>query len=261
LALASALGEFVAFTDDDCLVAPGWIRGLMAGMVSEEVAGCGGAQRPPAGETSFGRRVQAFLEAFGFVGNYVCQANRGILEVPHNPSCNVLYRRQVLVDLGGFHPGLWPGEDLDLDHRLRRSGYRLTFNPQAVVAHYRPESMRALCRMMYRYGRAQAQLVALHGPFRPLHIAPFTVLALALATLVLLFLRPVLASACIGLALLLLLPVSLIRAGSVVRGVSSFALLFVCVPAWHAGFFLGFRGTSRLSRTAPTPEAGKEGAA
>lgn len=182
-----AHGELLAFFDSDCHLDPRCIEELALGLDRAEVASVGGSQRPPADQGSFGNEVQRYFEAVGFMTGYVQDGSEGaIVTTAHNPSCNVLYRRDVFDRLGGFDEELWPGEDVDLDHRATRAGFCHRFNPRAVIYHYRPASPASLRRMFFSYGRAQMLLVRRYGPFRKLHAAallallalPATVLAL-----------------------------------------------------------------------------------
>lgn len=165
LGVQGSRGDYVAFTDSDCMVDPDWLGQLLAGFISSEVAGIGGRQETPSDETRFGKKVHQFLSACGFFTNYM-QSFPDVHEVAHNPSCNVMYRKAAYDQEGGFSQKLLAGEDPELDHRLRRRGYKLYFNPKAVVYHYRAKTPRLFWEMMCRYGTAQGELVRLHGFFR-----------------------------------------------------------------------------------------------
>ncbi len=175
-AVAASQAEFVAFTDSDCLVERDWLSRLLECFQTEEVVAAGGSQKSPADESAFGRRVQSFLVGAGWIGEYTRQSG-GVRRVSHNPTCNVIYRRSAFEKLGGFLEGFWPGEDVELDYRLLKSGGKIVFTPQAVVYHYRPADFSAFLRMMERYGWAQGVLVRLHGFFRPIQYLPFVLLA------------------------------------------------------------------------------------
>jgi len=167
----------------------------------------------------------------GFISDY-SRAIKGdsIVTVNHNASCNVMYRRDIFLKEGGFLEGLWPGEDVELDYRLKKSGYKLVFNPRAVVYHYRPKDVRSFLRMMYRYGSVQGLLVRRYGIFRRMQIMPFFVLLLTsfliFATIKSLFFG----LALIGAAILLLL--AYFNFDLTLGGISLLAFF-----AWHGGFF------------------------
>jgi glycosyltransferase involved in cell wall biosynthesis len=179
-ALKQAKGSYIAFTDADCVVDRNWLDELYAGFSTtltgidkDTIAAVGGDQLSPADETVFGRTVNAFMKTIGFVADYIRDGRDcGVTEVDHNPSCNVLYKREVVERVNGFAAGLWPGEDLDLDYRIKRLGFRLLYTPKAKVYHYRSPSLKRFMRMMFNYGRAQGILVRWYGFFRRIHVLP-----------------------------------------------------------------------------------------
>src|SRR5271157_2760453 len=57
-----AQGEFIAFTDGDCIVDRRWLTELEKGLGRPEIAGVGGDQRSPEDETKTGRRIHEFLK-------------------------------------------------------------------------------------------------------------------------------------------------------------------------------------------------------
>jgi glycosyltransferase involved in cell wall biosynthesis len=150
LGIRNSSGSLVAFTDDDCLPSPGWARSLATRLHQEpsDVAGVGGRVLPL-------RR--------GLIGRY--STFHRILEPPSSCSylvtANCIYRREALERVGGFdesirRPG---GEDPDLAFRVRAHGYRLVFEPTAVVRHEYRENPFDFVRTFYRYGRGCANVV------------------------------------------------------------------------------------------------------
>jgi len=229
--VAEARGEFVAFTDADCLVGEDWLRQLLA-VFEEDVAAVGGAQ----GLANAGyvpRSVHSFLRLMGFWGGYTKTAETP-RPVGHNPACNVLYRKAAFERVGGFNPDLFPGEDVELDARLRRLGSRLLYNPRAVVLHYRG-GLRAFARMMFRYGRSGGCLLARFGLFRPLYLTPFLTLAAGAVVVAL----------CVVLRSLLPLPIALSLPALVFLVVDTphalpLTLLFwITMVCWNVGFLVG----------------------
>lgn len=177
LALEQTTGEFIAFTDADCIVENNWLTELLKGFGDGKIVGVGGTQKSPADDSWFGKRVQDFLCAFGFISDYI-KSGPAVKPANHNPSCNVMYRKSVLLELEGFLENLWPGEDVEIDYRIKKKGYALAFNPQARVSHYRPATAGAFNRMMFRYGKAQGWLVKRYGIFRVIHLVPILFLIL-----------------------------------------------------------------------------------
>lgn len=140
IGLKHAIGDIIAFVDDDAYAHPGWLDNLVATYTDESVGGAGGrALRHNPGEETQGVDQIGVLNGKGqILGNFAADPGR-VLEVDHIIGCNMSFRREVIERLGGFrddYPG--PGgtcEDTDMCLRVRRQGHRLLFNPKAVVDH------------------------------------------------------------------------------------------------------------------------------
>jgi GT2 family glycosyltransferase len=221
--------QFIAFTDSDCTVASDWLTQLVK--VFEEypsAVSCGGMQCLPDDATAFERHVYFFMQKAGMVTDYVRRSKDDrIAAVSHNPSCNVIYRRSVYLEQGGFLEDLWPGEDVEFDFRLRRKKAGLYFNPKARVYHAKPKTLDRFCRMMYRYGWAQGVLVRRYGFFRAAHAVPF----ISLAGLFLFLLNPLAGMAVAVLCILGMLAWT--------RSMQFIMLAWYAACMWNGGFVAG----------------------
>ena len=185
MAVKVAEGQYLAFTDSDCLLDRDWLKELVKGFTQDNVAGVGGSQRVPEDESEFGKKVFKFMQKIGFITDYLHQTKGKLIPVNHNPSCNVMYKKEIFLKENGFFEGLWPGEDVELDYRLRKKGYQLFFNPFAIVYHYRPSNLKSFLKMMYRYGWAQGFLVKRYGFIRKIQYLPIFILSILILFLLL----------------------------------------------------------------------------
>jgi cellulose synthase/poly-beta-1,6-N-acetylglucosamine synthase-like glycosyltransferase len=235
LAARNTDADFLAFTDSDCIVDKNWLGELLKGFKEyPEAAACGGIQKLPEDATEFERKVFLFMRKAGFITDYMRKAKgNNIIEVNHNPSCNVMYKRDIFLREGGFLEGLWPGEDVEFDYHLRKKGYKIVFNPKGVVYHYRPRELRAFLRMMYRYGWAQGFLVRKCGFFRKIQFLPL--MSLCIPALFLFSLFSGFLFHFLAFTLILLFSLFIYFNFNLFI----FFIIFPGFLSWHLGFFKG----------------------
>jgi GT2 family glycosyltransferase len=162
-ALAEATGEIVAFVDDDVEVERDWVRAMRAALADDPLAGgCTGLVLP--WELATDAQVR-FERRGGFRRGHEPLRH----PAPSDPArplyplgagmfgagCNMAFRREVLVALGGFDDALDTGRtlpgggDIDMFFRVVRAGWPMRYEPAAVVRHkHRPDH--ATLRRQYR---------------------------------------------------------------------------------------------------------------
>jgi len=150
--LYSLRAEFIFFVDSDVTVEANSLQ-LMRDVLRERPA-LGGVQAVPiAREPS--NSISRYEEAEYWL-SYV-QATDPILMTDQLHTHCVAYRRDVLIDIGGFDerfisPG---GEDTDLSFTVEESGFQLAVATQAHVQHANPETLRGY--MVKRINRIAAR--------------------------------------------------------------------------------------------------------
>jgi glycosyltransferase involved in cell wall biosynthesis len=231
IGIGQAKGEFVAFTDADCVLEPNWLSELSRGFVGDEVAGVGGIQKSPEDDSSFAKAIYDFLRTFGFIAGYMKSGTK-LRETAHNPACNVMYRKSILLESGGFQENLWPAEDVELDYKLRKKGYKLLFNPKAQVYHYRAQTLSGFLKMMFRYGYSQGVLIRKYGVFRRLHLVPCILLLFLLLSAI----SPSVSTAVLFAGISAIFVIAIARSR---RPLSTTLLGLLALVAWNTGCALG----------------------
>jgi glycosyltransferase involved in cell wall biosynthesis len=123
----AARGEIVAFTDDDCLPDPCWLRAGAAAFCDHD----GGASGDPVAAV-FGRIVVPLPPT---PTDY--ERDTAGLETAEHATANCFYRRDALRAVGGFDErftAAWR-EDSDLSFTLLERRARIARAPDAVVIH------------------------------------------------------------------------------------------------------------------------------
>ncbi len=152
LGMHAATGEIVAYLDDDAYPDPHWLTYLASEFRRTDHAGIGGPNLPPPGD--------------GVIADCVANAPGGPVHVllsdevaEHIPGCNMAFRRDRLMEIGGFDPRFRvAGDDVDVCWRLQERGWTLGFAPAAVVWHHRRNSIKAYVKQQRGYAKAEALL-------------------------------------------------------------------------------------------------------
>jgi len=156
----------VAFTDDDVRADEGWLAALAHAFGSEETQLVTGLVVPAELETD---AQVAFEDWYGGMGkgmhSRVVRPEgldvRARLGSHHlGVGANMAFRRQWLLDLGGFDTALDVGTpahgagDLDMFHRTLLAGGTARYEPRAIIRHYHRREMQGLRRQLRDNGRA-----------------------------------------------------------------------------------------------------------
>ncbi|MFW6120331.1 MAG: glycosyltransferase [Petrotogales bacterium] len=185
IGVRNANGRFIAFTDADCAVGRNWIKELIKHF-DGDVAAVGGPNITPKDDTDFAKCVGLVLSFLSKPGSRYGLTEEGVMEIYHNPTCNVMYRKEVLNEVGGFNYDLVTVDDEELDYRISEKGYRILYTSSARVDHYRRPTWRKFFRMAYNYGLGRMQAIKLHRDMgRWFHYTPSLLILLIVVLLAL----------------------------------------------------------------------------
>ena len=150
--LAAATGEVVCFTDDDCVPRTEWLASLSRFYSDPSVGGVGGRDIVHRGDKQVAAqaRVVGKLTWWGkVIGNHHCAATEQPVDADHLKGANMSFRRALLA---GFDENLAGGSaclnDTEASLQVTGQGFRLVYDPRALVDHYPAE----------RFGQSTRQL-------------------------------------------------------------------------------------------------------
>lgn len=139
LGIAQARGEIVAFIDDDSMVQEGWLSEIVRCYSEPNVGGVGGRvldELEALRGTKKGE-IGRILEDGHIVSGFD-RSGTELIEVDHVRGCNMTFSRLALQEAGPFdhrYSGRNYLEDTDMGFRVKQAGYRILYNPRAVVHH------------------------------------------------------------------------------------------------------------------------------
>jgi GT2 family glycosyltransferase len=165
--IMAARGALIAFTDDDVVVDPYWLVGLVRGFdVAKNVACVTGLVMPLELETA---AQLWFEEQGGFNKGF----SRRLFDMKdHNPGtpmypyhtgyfgtgASMIFKASFLYSVGGFDPTLGGGsavqcaQDIAAFFQVVTRGYTLVYEPAALLYHLHRRDDKGLRKQMYQYG-------------------------------------------------------------------------------------------------------------
>lgn len=235
-AIRAARGELIYFLDDDSVPLRGNLRRAVAHFADPKVQMVGGPNICPADapiiEQTFANVMGSWL-AFG----PSCARYRSVGKLRDSSekeliSCNLVSRRNVLLEAGGFDESLYPNEENALMDAVLKRG-RLLYDPEMIV-HRRPRSnFKSFAKMLFSYGGGRAQQFRLHPTAgSAINFVPPAFVLYLIAVLILVPVRV--------LPLWTLLPLALYLAAVVVQSVAVML---------RTGFLSGLRALPLLALT------------
>jgi hypothetical protein len=159
--LAEARGEIVVRFDAHAAMAAGYMAACVTALEEEGAANVGG-WREVLGVGRWGRALGLALASPLGVGHARIWRQPGPGESRRDVDTVPLgcFRADTLRRSGGWDERLLANEDFDLNHRLRRAGGRIVFDP-AIRSVYRPrESLGEIAAQYLRYGHWKAAMLA-----------------------------------------------------------------------------------------------------
>ena len=178
--LAAAETPLVAFLDSDCVPAPGWLDALLPHFADPAVGAVAPRIVPhEAGHTWLARYEGASSTLdMGQRPSIVRPGSR----VPYVPGAALVVRKEAAG--AGFAEDMQVGEDVDFVWRLGAAGWRVRYEPAAVMGHQHRVRLREWFARRKDYGTSAAGLELRHpGAVRPLYASVWTAVAWLAAAL------------------------------------------------------------------------------
>lgn len=163
----AARGEIIANTDDDVIVDPHWLIGVLRGFAAgDNVGGVNGLTIPAELDTV---EQLWFEQSGGFNKGYERQIYDMGVYKPARPfyplsaglfgtGANLSIKKSALEKVGYFDPALGAGtittcgDDLAMYVQLLFAGYQLVYEPTAFLQHIHRREYAALQKQIYNYG-------------------------------------------------------------------------------------------------------------
>lgn len=222
VAAAYAAGDILAFLDDDAYPQQDWLAHAVRHFADPAVVAVGGPAVTPPHDAVWQQISGAVLTSWlGSGPARMRYAPVGqVRPIDDWPSVNLIVRRAAFAAVGGFGTSVWPGEDTKLCLEFVSRGWKILYDPQAMVYHHRATTLLKHLQQVARYGLHRGHFVR-KFPATSRRLSYFLP-SLALAGLVAVA------------ALAVVLPASRLLVSTVVAAVVLIVVVFALLEAWRS---------------------------
>jgi succinoglycan biosynthesis protein ExoA len=177
-AISKARATLIAFIDSDCEADDDWVSNLVSHLPDDpSIAGVGGvSKRSPDSDQRWQYAIDAVFSTF--LGSL---NSASLISVPSGKMSivkaisghNSLFRRNALVEVGGFDDRFELNEDTEICGRLAEHGYKLRLDRSLYVHHRRRSDPLTFARQFFWYGVGRARSMLTDKRYADLRVLSF----------------------------------------------------------------------------------------
>tara|TARA_Y100001970_G_scaffold209506_1_gene255442 strand:+ start:4652 stop:5677 length:1026 start_codon:yes stop_codon:yes gene_type:complete len=175
-------GDLILFIDSDCEADPYWVKNIYDCFLKENFDACGGPDGAKEDFSLLQKSIDFSMTSFFTTGGMRGHSKNMIAKF-YPRTHNMGLKRKVYEKIGGFGD-LRHGQDIEYSNRIRLSGAKICFIPNALVYHRRRTTIRQFFKQVFNWGVARINLFYIdRSLLEPIHLLPamslvFTVLVL-----------------------------------------------------------------------------------
>jgi cellulose synthase/poly-beta-1,6-N-acetylglucosamine synthase-like glycosyltransferase len=141
--------DILAFVDSDAKVEKDWLKKLIPHLSEPMTAGVSGNIETWNAESPWARSIGYDIKSrYARLKNYTGRV----------ATMNLLFKRSVLEEVGGFDEGFPSQYDTELGFRISSRGYRIAFERTAMCYHFNRLTLGAYWRQQLQYGKNTVRL-------------------------------------------------------------------------------------------------------
>lgn len=168
IGIEKAKGDVIAFIDGDAIASRQWLSSIKKVMEEKEVAGVGGPDLLPENAGHMAKIIGIIMTSPLARGGKLNPSTQHIMMereryVRHIPTCNLAIRKEIFYEVGLFDENFVKGQDLELNYRITKAGYKLFYSPAIQVVHHRKDQIPLFARQIYKWAKAKVAIIRKHG--------------------------------------------------------------------------------------------------
>lgn len=153
-AMKIAAYPILGFIDADAKVEPEWLNKITPHLSDPKVAGVSGSIETWNQDNPWAKSIGYELKnRYRRIGKYTGRI----------ATMNLLLKKAVINEAGGWDEKLPSQYDTDLGFRISAKGYKIAYEPSAVCYHFNRPTLKAYYRQQLQYGKNTLKLYFKHG--------------------------------------------------------------------------------------------------
>lgn len=156
-----ATGEVIYFLDNDSLPAEDTLIRLVSHLQDPNVAIAGGPSIKPDKLSLlpyiFGKTFESIFCTGASRNRYVRSGKVRETTEKEIILCNMVMRREDFLIFGGLNERLYPNEENELMEKVRVSGKKIIYDPDAYIIRTPRQTIRAFIKQVFNYGRGRGE--------------------------------------------------------------------------------------------------------
>jgi len=153
LVLKNIENPIIGLVDSDAKVEKQWLRKLVKLLDDPKVAGASGTV-----DTWNKDKLVPRVIGYELISRY----RRLPDTVERVATMNLLLKKKIVTEIGGFDEALPTQYDTDIGARLTQAGYRIAFDAEAICYHFHRPTLKAFFKQQYKYGQNTWKLYFKH---------------------------------------------------------------------------------------------------
>ena len=176
-------GELFVFIDSDCEAREDWLATIYEEYTLTGFDACGGPDASKDDFTPLQKAIDFSMTSFITTGGMRGHSDKPLAKF-YPRSHNMGMTRKLYKKVGGFG-GLRHGQDIELSHRIIKSGAKVAYLSDAIVYHRRRTSLLRFFKQVFNWGVARVNLSKIDKEMlEPIHVIPSLITVLGIGVII-----------------------------------------------------------------------------
>lgn len=168
IGITHAQGSIIAFIDGDAVAASDWLSEIQKAFEERNEIGVGGPDLLPEDSIYKSKALATIMTSPLATGGKINPSTQHAMSTKnvyaeHIPTCNLSLKKEIFTEVGKFDEDFVKGQDLELNYRIVKAGYKLFYSPKVKVVHYRKQHVRHFSRQIFKWAKAKVAIIKKHG--------------------------------------------------------------------------------------------------